>query len=59
MQYQVKVGALTILAISPPEALRVFNELKKSGKDHISILDTDGRPIDPEALRSLIVRSER
>jgi hypothetical protein len=58
MPYQVNVGPLKILAKSPPEALRVFDELKKSGKVDILILDMDGRPIDPKLLRSSIVQCD-
>lgn len=45
---------LTIIAATVEAALTIFDDFLQAGKDAVSIRDMDGRPIDPDVLRSLI-----
>jgi hypothetical protein len=54
MPFQVKSGALTVIAHTVTEALALFEKFAQEAHDAISICDMDGHDILPETLRSLI-----
>jgi hypothetical protein len=56
MPYQVKSGALTIVASTTTEALALHESFSNSclWDSLVEIKDMDGHDLDPEAMRSMI-----
>ena len=53
MPYQVRTGALTIVATNSVEALRLFDSLIADSEDPVVIRDMDGAEIDPDRIRCI------
>jgi hypothetical protein len=53
MPYQVRTGALTIVATNSVEALRVFDSLTADTEEPVFIRDMDGVEIDPDRIRCM------
>ena len=52
MPYQVKRGALTVVAATAADAIKLFGSMAKSADEPVTIRDMDGHEIDPDHLRS-------
>jgi hypothetical protein len=53
LPYQVKSRSLTVVAPTSVDALKLFEELKRTMGEEVAIRDMDGRNIDPDTLRSM------
>ncbi len=54
MAYQVKAGALTIVAATTVAALKILEQFIQSGEDTATIHDMNGYEINVDVLRSAL-----
>ena len=52
LPYQIKKGALIIVAATAQDALVIFDSMEKTDNEQVTIHDMDGHKVDPETIRS-------